>query len=352
MADEQACLVQLVRRLFLQLCPVKDILNEIRNLNKLDLFRSYEFQNALAAHVLKDTHATAHPPPGRYTHYFLKAVCEEVTACPPEEGLSEELLDVCLKYKLDPALATSTGYRTFLLDNLNCHITLSTTMQIELVGLVQWEAGYRLTEFITAFPDLFRGSRVLELGTGSSPAGVALHYVPARAVLLTDYHPSVLAAIQQNLECNSVSFRSITSNNAVESSGCKADVFVGELNWQEDVYPAIQAFSPDFIIGADLVYDPSIIEPLLCTVRSLLGVSRPPVEASPCPPVINVDHLRGLRSRGPFFLLAQTLRNPTTLDTFLRSSAQKGICVNEVAFNTEGAAPSPFSRLITNTIKL
>ncbi|PCH34423.1 hypothetical protein WOLCODRAFT_22688 [Wolfiporia cocos MD-104 SS10] len=135
------------------------------------------------------------------------------------------------------------------------------------VGLQSWASSVHLSERICASPDTFglgpcaRGCepRVLELGAGTGLLSIAAakllqQHAPSHTlaypVVATDFHPSVLANLQANVDTNFPP----CSDAQPEST---APIVVRALDWEHPVYTQELARPFDVILAADVVYHPS-----------------------------------------------------------------------------------------------
>lgn len=114
-----------------------------------------------------------------------------------------------------------------------------------------WPAGLVLAEHVAGeLADELRGRRVLELGCGLGAVGLAAAKVGA-AVTLSDREPEALKAALANAQENGLSVETL------------------ELVWSHVPESLVGAF--DVILGADLMYDPAQLSPLLGAVHALLA---------------------------------------------------------------------------------
>lgn len=124
------------------------------------------------------------------------------------------------------------------------------------LGGVVWDAAVVLGKYLEARPELVRGARVLELGSGSGALGCVCAALGARAVVMTDYGcPPLLQLMRDNAALNS-------------APGC--ELHVAQLAWgcAADL-AALPVAAPDLVVGSDLVYDDAHAAPLLETLRGL-----------------------------------------------------------------------------------
>mmetsp|Transcript_8334 Transcript_8334/g.16470 ORF Transcript_8334/g.16470 Transcript_8334/m.16470 type:complete len:210 (-) Transcript_8334:1900-2529(-) len=114
------------------------------------------------------------------------------------------------------------------------------------IGGTVWDAAMVLARFLASNQDaVFKGvTRVLELGSGTGLCGIAIaKLMPEIEVVITD-QASHLGLINQNIEINAV-------------PNAKAE----ELDWLNP--RSLGHF--DLIVGSDLVYSPTLFEPLADT---------------------------------------------------------------------------------------
>ena len=110
---------------------------------------------------------------------------------------------------------------------------------------------------------------MLELGCGAGFTGIALLNNPSLSfsrLVMTDHHPKVISTLQSNLEAN---FPNSSQNGRVE---------VKVLDWADYACdPGRSEEECDLVIGADIVFDNSVIPQL---VKCLDKLNRPAVLAS------------------------------------------------------------------------
>lgn len=112
------------------------------------------------------------------------------------------------------------------------------------------------------------GKTVLELGCGAGFTGIALLNTPALSfdrLVMTDHHPKVISTLQSNIEAN--------FPDGLASS--RAEVKV--LDWEDFASCSGGNERCDLVIGADIVFDGSVIPHL---VKCLVKLDRPAVLAS------------------------------------------------------------------------
>jgi predicted nicotinamide N-methyase len=129
-------------------------------------------------------------------------------------------------------------------------------------GKIVWETSYLLLNFLLARGDKL--GKILEVGAGCGLLGQVLAASKyAKKVVLTECD-----AVMENLE------RNVERNESVLAKKKDKPLAVArQLNWlspRKDMarFPKdLQEHSFDTIVGTDVVYTPSLVEPLLSTLR-------------------------------------------------------------------------------------
>jgi predicted nicotinamide N-methyase len=150
---------------------------------------------------------------------------------------------------------------------------------IHSTGLTLWRASNILADFLVSIhneravspPFQVFGATVLELGAGLGIPSLLCHfYLGASLVVVTDGDVDTL----QNLRLN------IAAQELMASTGnliCQQLVWgnEGSIQWIRKIPPTANATSPglfNIILGSDIIYVDSVVEPLFDTVRLLLQV--------------------------------------------------------------------------------
>ncbi|KAG1774020.1 hypothetical protein EV702DRAFT_1127831 [Suillus placidus] len=250
--------------------------------------------------VLLDPHLEQYPPSGRYQQSFWKWTIEHLERMDKDEEDGEIDTRIYDRYlslmsgSIDPNGPPPDSYMTYywkpssllVSDNRNSHETITllesrTTIESRTTGLRTWCASFVLASYLIANTETIRDQTVLELGCGSGFLGIIVatiqqkfnerhqsHRQPLPAVLLTDVNAGVLSRCRDNvqLRCNQ------SSNHP--------NITFSTLDWFDALSlppseNAVTAFlskaSAGVVIGADIVFDPILVPPLVATLRLALS---------------------------------------------------------------------------------
>ncbi|KAI8915009.1 putative methyltransferase-domain-containing protein [Powellomyces hirtus] len=286
-------------------------------------------------HVLSQTHFSSlsaqYPPSPVYIRSFLKSlisateaqgheVCEELlveyvglTVGGGNSGINAygEVTSSAPAYVSYPVAG-----RWMTLREEHAKISRGTT------GLVTWEAALRFGEYLAAetgqdtLPGLdVGGKRVLELGAGTGFLGILSALLGAKSVRMTDVDPWVLSRLAENVGINCKSDNKVTSLSLLP---CTPTVEV--LDWES--HADISLADADVLICADVVYDPSLIPPLVGVLHAFLTVESSWREGA------------DVNNREAW--VALTRRQEETLDKFMKAVKDAGITVTRIPLAHEG----------------
>lgn len=185
-------------------------------------------------------------------------------------------------------------------------------------GCHEWEAGFFLFEFVLNNPHLFKSRCCLELGSGTGMVGVALYRVGAARVICTDGDLEAVENCKANLALNGVPIDGFIDS---KDAAC-----VQRLLW-EDGYNTADTTWPEVLLGADLLYDPSAIPPLLALTHQILQKASSTQEDA-C------------------LYICTTRRNEATLQTFLDAVANhKHLQLVDITYEANHSGDGPEVRL-------
>ena len=169
-------------------------------------------------------------------------------------------------------------------------------------GLRTWEAALLLGNYLcTNSSSLVHGKSILELGSGTGYVSVlCAKYLGASHVIATDGSDDVVDSLSTNLYLNGLQDSSIIEGKELRWG----QVLIGsehpEWNGGREI---------DLVLGADLTYDGSGIPPLVSTFGDLFELY----------PKVTI-------------IIAATVRNPKTFETFLDTCRLNQYLVQEVKF--------------------
>ncbi|CAN0897101.1 Protein-lysine N-methyltransferase EEF2KMT [Linum grandiflorum] len=185
-------------------------------------------------------------------------------------------------------------------------------------GCSVWPSSLYLSEFILSFPKRFSGKSCFEVGSGVGLVGICLSHVKASKVVLTDGDLSTLANMKLNLESNHIATtpsKRPQDRNLVSLviSNRQINIWVKciHLPWESAAETELQSFTPDIVLGADVIYDPSCIPHLVRVLANLL-------------------------KNGAVGYIASVIRNVDTFNCFLDVAEKAELVVSDV---TDGVRP-------------
>ncbi|BBM98595.1 protein-lysine N-methyltransferase EEF2KMT [Marchantia polymorpha subsp. ruderalis] len=209
-------------------------------------------------------------------------------------------------------------------------------------GYSIWPAGLFLSEFFLYYPELVKGYSCLELGSGTGICGVWLSRLSCSKLVLTDGSLSTLVNLRHNLSINGILQPSGENFHTTQDVNNPSNVECRQLLWETATQEELDSFNAEVIIGADLIYDPTPLVPILA---GLLRPKRNSKGSSNCSQVtqdeltINSSTENGEvgkvlpeKSKGdgngliyPVAYLAQAIRNVTTLELFISMVSRAGL---------------------------
>ncbi|KAF5189535.1 Protein-lysine n-methyltransferase eef2kmt [Thalictrum thalictroides] len=241
-------------------------------------------QKLILEHCINKTISNDNAPSNLYVKNFLKKVIAEVESSGNEvlnglydrfayyitsvndDVLAEDNTRVCKKFSFlfpqDCAELPSCPRSMKFEIPVQC----SLNMLDGGTGCWIWPSSLYLSEFILSYPEIFTTKYCLEVGSGVGLVGICLAIAKASKVILTDGDMSTLATLKQNLELNQVSERDMSQGGTEDTNmvDCRY------LSWESTSECELQGYTPDIVLGADVMYDPSCFPPLVRVLSILL----------------------------------------------------------------------------------
>ncbi|MFZ2467479.1 MAG: methyltransferase [Parvibaculum sedimenti] len=121
-----------------------------------------------------------------------------------------------------------------------------------------WAGGQALSRYILDHPEVVRGKRVLDFGSGSGMIGIAAMKANAASVLAADIDIFAAASIRLNAEVNSVSL-DVTTEDIVGSPNQGWDVIlIGDMCYERPLAERIEKWVHSLVDGGAtaLIGDP------------------------------------------------------------------------------------------------
>lgn len=196
-----------------------------------------------------------------------------------------------------------------------------TTIENGTTGMRTWSASLLLSQFIISNPEIVVGKRVLELGCGMGLLGAIVadqqlsfstSTSTCGSICLTDVDERVLSRCRENMEIPGnassahprITYRTLDWSDALDPTNLPvtSSIMQNEMN-------------SDVILGADLVFDPSLIPALVRTIVLAL-------QPGPCPTEKVV-------------FLSLTLRREDTFAKFVQTCVKAGLRMEDVRFSPD-----------------
>ena len=134
----------------------------------------------------------------------------------------------------------------------------------DLTGQIPWPASSILANFVVSETgrSLLSGKHCLEMGSGAGITGLLGAQV-CRSIVFTDHNDFILDLLRENIALNSARFETAPQ--------------VAKLEWGRAPPPAdaavLRASSFDAVIGSDIVYAFSAVDPVIATLDTYLSHS-------------------------------------------------------------------------------
>ena len=217
-------------------------------------------QRDLVEKVLKHPTSVRYPPSRSYRTHFLKTLIGKVEE--DGEEVIEDIYGLYASLVATPHNDDRVCYKSYHLGNSEYVSLKESTQMISdgTTGLITWPAAHYFVDWCMENKHLFEGRHILELGSGSGLAGLAVccGCSPA-SYCFTDCHEGVMQQLKENIAINTP-----------PHVGRGLSIQVLQLDWSdvEDVLP-LGSNMVDCIVATDVVYDTGIIDSLLATLVHL-----------------------------------------------------------------------------------
>ncbi|XP_073048223.1 uncharacterized protein [Primulina eburnea] len=202
--------------------------------------------------------------------------------------------------------------------NLEVQLQCSLNLLEGDTGCSLWPSSIFMSEFILSFPEIFVNKCCFEVGSGVGLVGICIAHVKASKVILSDGDLSALANMKVQCVC---------------------------LPWESASKEDLRSFSPDIILGSDVIYNPSCLPHL---VRVLATLLRPDsslhnerrfnhsleekVTSNGSPASEILGHPS---ANGPVAFFTSVIRNIKTFDYFLALAAKADLNVMDMTEKVE-----------------
>ena len=193
-----------------------------------------------------------------------------------EEGCIMESLFTCEKYQLytwkfpiSSSIVPSSSLQSIEISKekeeeieqkLLCSNQSST--DYDLTGQIVWPASNMLCYFIVKYYQMFQDTNVIELGAGAGLAGFFCTNF-AKHVIITDGNDVVMRLLHKNH----------TSSEVIKGSCSVKKLLWGKKQYIHECLKDEQ-YTPDIIIGADVILWPTYTKTFLITLKYLLLMSK------------------------------------------------------------------------------
>jgi len=297
---------------------------------------SEDAQDAMVREVFE--HTKDFPVSLRYLKHLLKLLRHDIESSSSQDASATMSDAFCELYISSVTAATKSleedgddeAFFTYVLPSQE-KVALRVQRAHNQVGLRAWEAGLFLADLSLSpsLSSLFAGRCVVELGAGVGCTGLLLaKELPVEKLVLTDLPQEVLDNLEHNVRLN-----------GLDTNG---QVIVKQLDWKAVDTEFVTEQEPllaraDVILAADCTYSVDCCFSLVNTIESLLVASTSSSSSSSSsstsssassssssstttttPPTSSSSPLPlpELIQNTPLALVASTLRNQETMDTF------------------------------------
>ncbi|KAJ8725763.1 hypothetical protein PYW08_003946 [Mythimna loreyi] len=222
----------------------------------------WDWQQAFLDATVNSKLIQEYPLSGKFASLFLKKI---IQALETNQEVHDDFYTHLCK-SMNYLNKDGFSYRHYVIgEDTNNIITIKETRNMVVngtTGLKTWEAALMLSDWALCNQNKFVNKNVLELGSGVGFTGITISKLcNIKSLMLTDCHDDVLKTISENILINFPHFKQEKDKDISVFRGKDKFLGVMQLDWNaiEDLHDSIV---PDILIGADIVYDPSILKPL------------------------------------------------------------------------------------------
>ncbi|KAK5577929.1 hypothetical protein RB653_002877 [Dictyostelium firmibasis] len=268
-------------------------------------------------------------PTRGYCSKFIKMLTQTLERLDKEvnESILEKFLEIISPQQENEDDKTEYCWKSYYVKDK--WITLKNENAYNLVGMTTWGAAYQLSDFILSNQNLFINQKILELGSGTGLVGIILDFIkPLKKLILTDYSPKVLKNLKVNMELNNIEIEDLINDDEKVNDVNKDDNNkinqVRVLDWEIEDLNILNNYSglndSNIILGADIVYEPSLCKYLVSILYFLLE-----------------------RNDNSVAYISSTIRNQSTFSIFQKELNDKNLTVIDITKQFEQSSPnSPF----------
>ncbi|XP_022819662.1 protein-lysine N-methyltransferase EEF2KMT [Spodoptera litura] len=209
-----------------------------------------------------------YPISSKYASLFLKKIIQHLEQ---NQEVHDELYEhLCTS--MNNIDRDGFSYRHYLIGNdINNVVTIKETKNMVVngtTGLKTWEAALMLSDWAICNKNIFLNKNVLELGSGVGFTGITISkHCYTKSIVLTDCHNDVLKTICDNIQINFPHLQKEEDKDFTWFNDQDKSLGVLPLDWNA-IDDLTEDLVPDVLIGADIVYDPSILQPLSNVIRT------------------------------------------------------------------------------------
>ncbi|XP_021185031.3 protein-lysine N-methyltransferase EEF2KMT [Helicoverpa armigera] len=229
---------------------------------------NWDFQQAFLDATVNSELLKQYPISGKFASLYLKKIIQNLE--PNQEVHDDFYSQLCTT--MNNLNQDGFSYRHYLIGNdTNNIVTIKETRNMVVngtTGLKTWEAALMLSDWALCNPEIFANKNIQELGCGVGFTGITISKLcNVKSLTFTDCHNDVLKTVCENIQINFPHYKQETAHDITMFKDQEKSLSVMMLDWNTiDNLP--DNVIPDIVIGADIVYDPSILIPLCNVIKT------------------------------------------------------------------------------------